>query len=407
VAIAESHQVMRRYDQGVATHPTHRDRRTDPGRHANLSAVLRRVHAAPQSRSELTRLTGLNRSTVAALVAELADRGLVVETEPPGGGLVGRPSPVVRPSDRVVAIAVHPEIDAVRVAAVLLGGRVLGRVRVEADRPSASAVVGIVREAVRVMAAELPDGAVVTGAGVAVPGLVRVADGLVRLAPHLGWQDVPLATMLEEELGIPVGAANDASLGASAEWVFGAGRGTRDLLYVNGGASGIGGGIIAGGVPLLGASGHAGEVGHVTVAAGGARDSAGLAGTLEAAVSRAALADALGAKLPDDDGLERSLAGDRSGRVTREVYRQVDALAIALGGIVNVLGSERIVLGGFLGALVSAAGTRLRGEFDRHLLAPLVSDVEFRRAELGADVLLIGAASIPFERVLKELPALA
>lgn len=398
---------MRRYDRGVATHPTHRDRRTDPGRHANLSAVLRRVHAAPRSRSELTRLTGLNRSTVAALVAELADRGLVVETEPPGGGLVGRPSPVVRPSDRAVAIAVHPEIDAVRVAAVLLGGRVLGRARVEADRPSASAVAGIAREAVRAVIADLPDGAVVTGAGVAVPGLVRVADGLVRLAPHLGWHDVPLAALLEEELGIPVGAANDASLGASAEWVFGAGRGARDLLYVNGGASGIGGGIIAGGAPLLGASGHAGEVGHVTVAAGEARDSAGLAGTLEAAVSRAALAEALGARVPDDDDLERALAGDRSGRVTREVHRQVDALAVALGGIVNVLGSERIVLGGFLGALVSVAGTRLRREFDRHLLAPLAGDVEFRRAELGADVLLIGAASIPLERVLAELPALA
>jgi predicted NBD/HSP70 family sugar kinase len=391
----------------VATHTTHGGRRTDPGRQANLSAVLRRVHAAPRSRSELTRLTGLNRSTVAALVAELSDRGLVVETEPPGGGLVGRPSPVVWPSDRAVAIAVHPEIDAVRVAAVLLGGRVLARARVEADRPSASAVAGIAREAVRAVVADLPDGAVVTGAGVAVPGLVRVADGRVRLAPHLGWHDVPLAALLEEELGIPVGAANDASLGASAEWVFGAGRGTRDLLYVNGGASGIGGGIIAGGAPLLGASGHAGEVGHVTVAAGEARDSAGLAGTLEAAVSRAALADALGAQVPDDDDLERALVGDRSGRVTREVHRQVDALAVALGGIVNVLGSERIVLGGFLGALVSVAGTRLRGEFDRHLLAPLVGDVEFRRAELGADVLLIGAASIPFERVLAELPALA
>jgi len=227
----------------------------------------------------------------------------------------------------------------------------------------------------------------------------------VRLAPHLGWRDVPLAAMLQAALGVPVGAANDASLGAAAEWVFGAGRGTRDLLYVNGGPSGIGGGIIAGGVPLLGASGHAGEVGHLPVTAGGIRDSAGLAGTLEAAVSRAALTGVLGVELPDDD-LERALAGARSDRVTREVHRQVDALAAALGGVVNVLGSERVVLGGFLGALAAVAGTRLRREFDRHLLAPLVSEVELRRAELAADVLLIGAASIPLERVICELPAL-
>jgi hypothetical protein len=71
-----------------------------------------------------------------------------------------------------------------------------------------------------------------------------------------------------------------------------------------------------------------------------------------------------------------------------------------------VLGSERVVLGGFLGALAAVAGTRLRREFDRHLLAPLASEVELRRAELAADVLLIGAASIPLERVICELPAL-
>jgi predicted NBD/HSP70 family sugar kinase len=88
------------------------------------------------------------------------------------------------------------------------------------------------------------------------------------------------------------------------------------------------------------------------------------------------------------------------------VHRQVDALAAALGGIVNVLGSERVVLGGFLGSLAAVAGTRLRREFERHLLAPLASEVELRRAELAADVLLIGAASIPLERVIGELPAL-
>jgi predicted NBD/HSP70 family sugar kinase len=244
------------------------------------------------------------------------------------------------------------------------------------------------------------------GAGVAVPGLVRIADGFVRLAPSLGWQGVPLAALLEEALGIPVGAANDALLGASAEWVFGAGRGARDLLYVNGGASGIGGGIVAGGAPLLGASGHAGEVGHMTVIADGAKDSAGLAGTLEAAVTRAGLIGALGLELPDDDGLDQALLGDSSARVTEEVDRQVDALAVALGGVVNVLGSERVVLGGFLGALAAVAGTRLRREFNRHLLAPLVGEVEIRRAELGADLLLVGAASIPLERVLSEVPRL-
>ena len=65
------------------------------------------------------------------------------------------------------------------------------------------------------------------------------------------------------------------------------------------------------------------------------------------------------------------------------------------------------MLGGFLGALAAVAGPRLRREFDRHLLTSLISEVELRRAELAADVLLIGAASIPLERVISQLPALA
>ena len=380
-------------------------RRMDPGRRENLSRVLRAVHATPRPRSELTRLTGLNRSTVAALVAELAERGLVVEDDPSILG-VGRPSPTVRPADRAVAFAVHPEIDAVRVAAVRLGGRVVRTIRVDvAERPDAASVVAIAREAVAELRADLPSDAVVVGAGVAVPGLVRFGDGMVRLAPHLDWHDVPIAAMLEDALGVPVSAANEASLGAAAEWTFGAGRGVADLLYVNGGASGIGGGIVVGGSPLRGAGGHAGEVGHVVVGGSG-HDSAGLAGTLESQVTRDRLAAALGTRTADPDAFERALVADRSEAVRTEIGRQVRGLAVALASVVNVLGSERVVLGGFLGALVTAAPDELRREFDRHLLAPLVDEVELRRAELGADLLLIGAAALPFERVLAELPTL-
>lgn len=188
--------------------------------------------------------------------------------------------------------------------------------------------------------------------------------------------------------------------------------GADDLLYVNGGASGIGGGIVTGGVPLLGASGHAGEIGHVSIRTDGSRDSAGLVGTLEAAVTRARLAAVLDVREPDPDTFERMLlaategGSSRSSAVVAEVERQIDTLAIALASVVNVLGSERIVLGGFLAALAAADGPRLRSAFDAHLLAPLVPDVQIRRAELGADILLIGAASLPLEHVLTELPTL-
>ncbi|MGN6742201.1 MAG: ROK family protein, partial [Amnibacterium sp.] len=254
--------------------------RNDLVRRHNLALVLRRVHVAPATRSELTRVSGLNRSTIGALVAELADRGLVVEDEPAGAGQVGRPSPIVRPSDVPVAIAVNPELDAVTVAVVRLGGRVLAKERIPLDAPpTPEDAVRLAADAARRLlrgAGEVR----LLGAGVAVPGVVRRGDGLVRLAPPLGWRDVPIAAMLGEALGVQAGAANDAGLGAQADWVFGAGRGVDDIVYLHAGASGIGAGIISGGRPLLGATGHAGELGHTAIRRHGPRDTIGLRGTL-------------------------------------------------------------------------------------------------------------------------------
>ena len=279
----------------------------------NLGLVLRAVHVSPRSRSELTRASGLNRSTIGALVAELVERGLVVEDEAAPGGQAGRPSPVVRPSDGPLALAVNPEIDAVTVATVRLGGRVLDVERVPFDRPpspaeAVEAVVGATAHLLRTAGA----GHRLIGVGIAVPGVVRRADGVVRLAPHLGWRDAPLGALLADAMGVPVGVANDASLGAGAEWVFGAGRGVDDLVYLNGGASGIGGGIVTGGVPLRGATGHAGEFGHTAVRRGGRADTVGLRGTLEAEVTRSALLDLLGARRLAPDEFEHALLADRS-----------------------------------------------------------------------------------------------
>jgi predicted NBD/HSP70 family sugar kinase len=391
----------------VSTTPQAEPRRVDPGRQANLSGLLRRVHAARTTRSELTRQSGLNRSTVAALIAELADRGLVVESGADGEGRVGRPSVAVQPADRAVALAVHLEIDAVRVAAVLLGGRVVDRLTFRVERPTPDQVLELVQRGSTEISSRLPALSRLVGVGVAVPGLVRASDGFVRFAPHLGWRDVPLAASLEDVLGVEVFAANDASLGAAAEWEFGAGRGSQNLLYVNGGASGIGGGIVAGGGPLRGATGHAGEIGHVTVATGTeVVDSAGLVGTLEALVSRKRLTDALGIPMPDPDALERALVESTSADVFAEMDHQIDALGIALGSVVNVLGSDRVVLGGFLSALAAARGDALRSAVASRLIDPLISEITIRRAELGADLLLIGAASLPIERVLADLPDL-
>lgn len=381
----------------------------DSVRRHNLSVLLRLVHRSDGvSRSQLTRLTGLNRSTIAALVGELVERELVVESDPDSRNQVGRPSPIVRPGPRALGIAINPEIDAITVGIVGLGGTVFRRIRSSIDHvPSAAEAVAISTTLIDSLRDEFDLSHRAVGIGVAVPGLVRSHDGLVRLAPHLGWVDEPLADMLEEATGFPVVAANDARLGTLAESIFGAGRDLGDLVYLNGGASGIGGGAIVNGAPLRGISGYAGEFGHTLVNSDGVVCHCGAVGCLETEVRRSTLLDVVGLSAADADDLETALldaanAEDASPEILTEVHRQLDTLAITLRNAINTLNPQLIVLGGFLGALYAVAPDRLDKKVSDQSLPSARDSVRIARAELGSRLLMIGAAELAFESILSD-----
>ena len=376
-------------------------------RRRNLALVLRRVHElGGVSRAVLTRETALNRSTIAALVAELGQLGLVEETLPEQTNQVGRPSPTIVPTRRAAAITVHPELDAATICLVALGGHVLRRERFPtAGVPKPEEVVQIAASAIRGMAIDLHD-KLVAGIGLAVPGLVREEDGVVTLAPHLEWRDVPVSDMLREATGYAVVAGNDASLGAIAESIRGAGRGVDDLIYLNGGASGIGGGIIAGGVLLGGASGYAGEIGHTLVNSAGVECHCGSSGCLETEVSRATLLEALGLASTRADLLEETLlariAEPGHDELRALVDRQLGYLARALANVVNSFNPQLILLGGFLASLDAAAPGRLGELVQSMALAGPREGVVIERATLGPSIIELGAAEIAFRALIAD-----
>lgn len=364
----------------------------------NLSVVLELVHrTGGLSRAALTAQTGLNRSTIAGLVADLAALDLVVEGSAAPTNRVGRPSPFVSPSSHPVVVAVNPELDAITVGTVGLGGRIESRVRHRVDAaPTPDQTVDAVVEALRSPA--LHDRRIVA-VSLAVPGLVRAGDGLVRWAPHLDWRDAPLTGLVTDATGLPAVVGNDASLGALAEHVFGAGRGVADLVYLNGGASGIGGGVIVGGQPLGGVDGYAGEFGH-TRAGGDPADRITAGGALEDEVSRARLLSAVGLGSADEVELETALLASGDPAVLAELGRQRRILAVALGSAVNVLNPALVVLGGFLATVRASAAD----EFDALVAAASVptawEGVRIERTGLGPDLLMIGAAELGFARLL-------
>ncbi len=399
---------------------TERGNNNDQARRHNLATVLGILHRqGMQTRAELTRRTELNRSTIGALVGELAALGLVSEesiSQATAGSPVagrqtgrsaGRPSPTVKVRESVAAIAVNPDTDAVTIGLIGLGGAVLGRVRrPTATIPSAAEVVSMVVETAQAMASEISDLKIVA-VGAAIPGLVNTSTGTVAFAPHLGWRNEEFADALESALGVDAAVGNDANLGAIAEGLYGAGRGAADFVYLNGSTSGIGGGVFSAGHPLFGAHGYGAELGHTRVNASGRACHCGRTGCFETEVNIRRLLAPIGLHSVDLDELDAVLRGPHSSRLRPEVTRQLDVIAEKIVDFVSIFDPELVILGGHLGSLYDVAASYLDSCHASMSFASLERTVTIRRAQLGPNLLLIGAAEIAFARLLADPASIA
>lgn len=200
------------------------------------------------------------------------------------------------------------------------------------------------------------------GVGIASPGWVDIREGVVPAAPQLpGWRNVPLVRIMRERLGVPVLLENDANAAALGENVFGAGRGTRHMLYITV-STGIGGGIIVDRKLYGGARGSAGEIGHTVIDPAGPICPCGNNGCLEVLASGTAIARR--AESVETRGASPTLTrikeqeGPLTARLVAEAARAGDLesagiyaesgrfLGLSLGNAVNLLSPEMIVIGG-------------------------------------------------------------
>ncbi|GCF06545.1 ROK family protein [Dictyobacter arantiisoli] len=272
----------------------------------------------------------------------------------------------------------------------------------------------------------------VAGIGIGAPGPLNNRTGVVYAPPNLpGWNDVPLRTMFLEEFNIPVFVENDANAAALGEYMFGAGRGSKEIAYITI-STGIGGGIIADGNIVEGISGTAIELGHMTIDWHGVRCNCGNIGCWESISSGTAIArrahelialgkgegllnfalthqaQEAGADTPSDR------ARAHLGRVhvnARMVAQAAEAgvpeaqailnvaaegLGVGLINVIHIFNPERIVLGGGvvqIGELLLAPARRLIQE--RTMKVPKEA-AEIVLAELGTDAGLVGAGALVY-----------
>ncbi|GII53812.1 sugar kinase [Planotetraspora thailandica] len=382
--------------------------RHDAMRARNLALVLGELNSSgPLTRAALSEITGLTKTTVSKLVADLIEAGLVVETGAVRDGERGRPGMVVQISGaHIAAVGLEINVDylAVRVVDLSRTVRLRRTQAVDNRRAQPGDVVGLLRDlALRAVDEAVEMGLSVVGGVLAVPGPVDLVRGAVHNAPNLGWRDVPVAALLE--LPFPVQVENEANLAALGELWFGCGL--SDFLHVSG-EIGIGAGLVVRGRLFQGSHGFAGELGHVVVSPEGPACRCGGKGCLEQYASQDALVSAAGGTLTSAGDiswiLSRLEAGDTAAVAACE--RAGWALGVALSSAINLVDPDTIVLGGIYGPLfpwigdaVAATLTSRLGQM-RDVVPPVVV------SRLGTEAAALGAAGQVIQRVIADPAAL-
>jgi glucokinase len=255
--------------------------------------------------------------------------------------------------------------------------------------------------------------------GVGAPGLSNPETGILFTSPHLpGWKDVPLRDIIERELSRRAFLINDADAAALGELYYGAGKGARNFIYITV-STGIGGGIVIDGELYTGASGMAGELGHMVIEAEGPRCNCGSRGCWETLASGTALAGEARRRIKEGAATAiLEYAGGELERVTAQAVQQAaqagDKLAgelisrvayylgVGLANLVNIFNPELIVIGGGL----SNMGDRLLEpafrEAERRAFAQASRAVRFARAELGRNSGVLGAIAYALEKIKAE-----
>jgi glucokinase len=257
----------------------------------------------------------------------------------------------------------------------------------------------------------------IAAGGIGSPGPLDVRTGVILFSANLNVKNYPIGPELSSFLGAPVIVQNDVRVGGYGEYILGAGRGYRNVISAFVG-TGIGGCVIVDGRVVTGSTDNAGEIGHVVVKAGGPKCGCGARGCMEALSSKTAIAGrivkavkkktptVLASKMAKKGGRLKSgdlaeAVADKDPVAVREVRRAAHFLGLGLGGLVNVLGPEIVVIGGGVAQALGEPWLELiRTSARRQILTDPDGKIQIVGAALGDDAAVLGAALLARENLL-------
>lgn len=396
-------------------------------RAGNLALVLERLPAGGASRAQVAAATGLTKSSVSGIVRDLIAAGFLREGGQLRDGVPGRPGTMVSlDRDHFAGLGLAFGVGTVSACVVDLGQRV--RVRHVRELDNAHLSPAQVFQTIGELAAEALLGAQelglrLVGCALAAPGPVDDVRGVLRHAPNLGWSDVGIRDLLvsclaahgfsESDAGTVPGlpaVENEAQLAALGELWFGDGRGLGDYVSVFGDV-GIGGAIVVNSDVFRGATGLAGELGHVVVDPAGAPCGCGGRGCLETvagltAISRRAglagtgAASAGGGRGPLAE-LRRALS-ERHPAALDAVDVAGSALGCALASVVDVVDPRSVIVGGSLSSLQPWLAEVVGAVLAAHAMPRARPAPQLVWSRLGASAAVLGAAGLVVARALAD-----
>jgi glucokinase len=265
--------------------------------------------------------------------------------------------------------------------------------------------------------AKLPDGAKLVAVGIGAAGQIDRKHGVIVDAPNLGVKEMQIADLLGKQFGKPVAVGNDVEVAALGEYLYGAGRSYSTFVVIFVG-TGIGGGIVQNGRLYAGLTGTAGEVGHMTIQAGGRICPCGSRGCLEAYASRTAITKAIMAEIHHgrqsvltEEAELQLMKGEtiiRSGLlahalnhddtlVTECIIEAADYLGYGLASVMNFYNPECLILGGGVIEAIDLLFERAVHRARHTALADPGRKTKIMRAKLGDFSGVVGAACLGAE----------
>ncbi|MBP2324294.1 putative NBD/HSP70 family sugar kinase [Kibdelosporangium banguiense] len=371
-------------------------------RRHNRSALLSRLYLdGPGSRLELVRASGLSSATVSNVISDLINDGMVTEA-----GSVdsdgGRPRTLLQVrSDYGYVVGVdigetHVEVGLFDCTLNTVGTATypIADTKLDPGRIAQLVIKGITAVTVDI------DPESLLGVGVGVPGAV-LSDGLVH-APTLQWSGVPLASMLTSSVDVPLYVDNCARTLGQAEMWRGAGRNAGRAVVALLGV-GVGAAVATGSDSYRSATSTTCEWGHTVIQVGGAPCRCGSHGCLEAYIGAESILKRYGKPFTATDTeskmAELVAATDQAARDA--IAETVEYLGIGIANLVNMLNPDRVVLSGWVSAVLGPAILpAVRDAVKRHTLPYLFAETGIELGQLGNAEVALGAATLPVLQLL-------